>query len=1333
MKNKKTVLFFIAAVLFACVFSFSVAASTDIEGHNLALEDHVEIIYYVYDTAPENAETGVLFWLTPQANYAYGSETYKVTASFGEIVNPGTGHTCRKYAFAELSAKMMTDDVYAVSYSKVGENITYSEPDKYSVLQYAFNKKNSAATLPGGTATLGEVVSAILNYGAAAQRYFGYKTDRLANATYYQVTVVNGTLADGTVSGLYAAGDTVALRAEATRNDLPFARFENSARATVGVQTTLNVVAGAADETYTAVYAEESAPVSVGLAYMINGDGETCTITGIGTCEDTELAIPTAVDGYAVTGIGNAAFDGCTGLTSITIPDGVTSIGEWAFYDCTNLTSITIPDSVTSIGLSAFYNCTGLTSITIPDSVTSIGNDAFYNCTGLTSFTIGSGVTSIGDGAFSRCTGLTSVTIPDGVTSIGGYAFQYCTGLTNVTIGSGVTSIGQSAFSGCTGLTSITIGSGVTSIPNGLLSGCSSLVSITIPFVGSAAGKTANDTYQYPFGYIFGTSSYTGGTATRQYYYGSSTSSTTSTTYYIPTTLRSVTVTGGNILRGAFYGCKGLTSVTIPDGVTSIGSYAFYGCTDLTSVTIPDSVTSIGSYAFYECTSLTSITIPEDTTSIGDRAFRYCSGLTSITVAEGNPVYHSAGNCLIETASKTLIQGCNTSVIPTDGSVTSISEYAFYGCTGLTSVTIPDGVTSIGGSVFRGCTGLTSITIPDSVTSIGSYAFSSCRGLISITIPDSVTSIGQLAFSNCTRLTAVYITDLAKWCGITFAYADSNPLCYAHNLYVNGVLVTKLVIPEGVTSIGNYAFDGCTSLTSITIPDSVTSIGQYAFRNCTANVVWGDAPAITTLGQYAFYGYSGPSITIPDSVTSIGGSAFYGCTGLTSITIPDSVTSIGDRAFQNCYKLVEVYNRSALTITQGSSDNGYVGYYAKAIYTAPYVSKLSTDENGYILYTDGETKSLIGYTGTDTVLTLPGGITEINQYAFYGCTGLTSIIIPDGVTSIGRYAFYYRTELTSITISDSVASIGVYAFSYCRAEIVWGDTPGITTIGQYAFSGYTGTSITIPDSVTSIGRWAFEDCTRLTAVYITDVAKWCGISFGNATANPLYYAHDLYVNGVLVTELAIPNSVTSIGESAFYNCTGLTSITIPDSVTSIGHDAFKGCTGLTSVTIPEGVTSIGEGAFSGCSSLVSMTIPFVGGTAGKTANDTDQYPFGYIFGTSSYTGGTATTQYYYGSSTSSMTSTTYSIPTTLRSVTVTGGNILYGAFYNCTGLTSITIPDSVTEIGQAAFSHCTGLTSINFTGTKAQWNAISKGSSWNTDTGNYTVHCIDGDIAKADS
>ncbi len=345
-------------------------------------------------------------------------------------------------------------------------------------------------------------------------------------------------------------------------------------------------------------------------------------------------------------------------------------------------------------------------------------------------------------------------------------------------------------------VTELTIPDFVTQIASGAFSGCSSLTSITIPFVGGSR-KTATDTDQYPFGYIFGTSSYTGGTATKQYYYGSSTSSVTSSTYYIPSSLKSVTVTGGNILYGAFRDCSGLTSIEIPDSVTTIGSSAFWGCSGLTSIEIPNSVTTIGTNAFYDCSGLTSVEIPNSVTSIGNSAFEYCSGLTSIeipnsvttigdsafegcsgltsiTVESGNSIYHSSGNCIIATASKTLVLGCKNSIIPSDGSVTAIGNGAFFKCSSLTSIEIPNSVTTIGHYAFESCSGLTSIEIPNSVTTIASGGFCNCSGLTSVVIGDSVTTIGSGAFYKCSSLKKVYYKGTAsEWSNISIASYNS--------------------------------------------------------------------------------------------------------------------------------------------------------------------------------------------------------------------------------------------------------------------------------------------------------------------------------------------------------------------------------------------------------------------------------------------------------------------------------------------------------------------------------------------------------------------------------
>ena len=346
------------------------------------------------------------------------------------------------------------------------------------------------------------------------------------------------------------------------------------------------------------------------------------------------------------------------------------------------------------------------------------------------------------------------------------------------------------------------------------------------------------------------------------------------------------------------------------------------------------SVTSIGQAAFKSCESLTSVTIPNSVTSIGSATFCYCGSLTSIT--------------------------------------------------------IPNTVTSIGDTAFYNCSSLTSVTIGNSVRSIGGFAFSVCSSLTSVTIPNSVTSIGRDAFDYCIGLTSVHISDVAAWCSISFENADANPLCYSHKLYLNGTLVTNLVIPNSVTSIRSYAFEYCSSLTSVTIPNSVTSIGKYAFYGCSSLT----------------------SVTIGNSVTSIGERTFDGCSGLTSVTIGNSVTSIGDDAFAFCTSLTSVYisDIAAWCAINFVNVTSNPLYYAHELY-----QKIVSDIDIYAVALD---------------LVIPNSITCIKNYTFCGYSSLTSVTIPNSVTSIGEYAFYYCSSLTSVYCEAlDPPSLGNSAFS----------------------------------------------------------------------------------------------------------------------------------------------------------------------------------------------------------------------------------------------------------------------------------------------------------------
>ena len=607
------------------------------------------------------------------------------------------------------------------------------------------------------------------------------------------------------------------------------------------------------------------------LTWVLTVDG-TLTISGSGEMEDYSQSTALITTAHWGTYWEQ--------ITTVVMESGVTGIGEYAFCCCKNLTNVAIPEGVVSISEAAFNGCSSLISVTIPEGVTVIGEYAFSWCSSLTSVTIPEGVTRIDRAAFRNCEGLTSVTIPESVTSIGYDAFYNCGHLSNVYYGSSNAKWSK-----------ISIGSGNSSLTGALIhyadltdgGTCDSLTWTlvqdgTLTISGNGAVSYSNDAPWFPY------------------------------RKQITAVVLEPGITG--VGDSAFSEYSSLTGVTIPESVTSIGASAFYECSNLTNVTIPESVMSIGDSAFYKCSGLTSVTISEGVTSIGASAFYECSNLINVTIPEG---------------------------------VTSIGTFAFSGCTSLTGVTIPESVTEIASGTFQSCTSLKSIIIPASVTSIGTDAFSGCSSLTSVTIPEGVTEIAGGTFYRCTGLESV---SLPK--GLLSIASASY---YGDGAFEGCISLKNIVIPASVTSIGTDAFSRCSSLTSVTIPEGVTSIGNYAFSNCSGLT----------------------SVTIPENVTSIGGSAFSGCTSLNNVAIPASVTRIENYAFYYCPNLTDITfahrGRDILSIGESAFDvRSYSGSTVGSnVFTVVHVPNVKTIHTAIRNYKWSSDYREVGFVGDDRI------------------------------------------------------------------------------------------------------------------------------------------------------------------------------------------------------------------------------------------------------------------------------------------------------------------------------------------------------------------------------
>ncbi|MCD8238022.1 MAG: leucine-rich repeat domain-containing protein [Clostridiales bacterium] len=1026
-------------------------------------------------------------------------------------------------------------------------------------------------------------------------------------------------------------------------------------------------------------------------------------------------------------------FDGCTSLAEITTAEG----GEYFYaednvlfekYTYTdeednevNAVTIalypegktdgeyTIPDGVTGIDEDTFAGNTYLKNVTVPSSVEYIDGWAFENCSNLETVTLIEGLTHIGDSAFSGCTSLTSITIPSTVKTIDLYAFYGCTSLSEVNLSEGLEYLGYAVFSDCESLTSIYIPSTVTAISEYAFSGCSALAEITV--------SPENETYSTVGGVLMDTDQ------TEIIFYPNS---LTATTFEIPasvtyidsgafasnTHLAEITVAEGN---EAYCGIDGVllnidcteiicyptgktsASYSIPDGVTGINEYMFAYNTYLTSVTVPSSVNYIDGWAFYYCTNLKTITLSEGLSHIGDSAFWGCENLTSITIPS---------------------------------TVNTLDLHAFVDCTSLKEIYIPNGVNGLYNELFSGCSSLTTVYLPSSINRIDDNVFSGCDSLTyisydgtedswnSLSIGDGNDALNNASFTYSTfdwniENEVLYITGSGSMPDYS---EDDNNRAPWYNSYDQ---FNSVVIEDGITSIGSFAFDGSGTVETITINGSIRSIGNAAFRGS----------AIT-------------SITLPDSLKSIGDYSFQSCNNLTTFNIPVNVSSVESRAFVTCQNLESITvdeNNSSFCSENGILYNkDMTRIYATGMANPNITNLVIPDSVSYISKDAFEGCSaietlIIHEEGSDAYIYLAnnafagcenlksadiyGTTYELTSWLFTGCTGLESVTIPTSVNNIRAYAFENCSSLKTVNYSgseDDWNGINIYegneylTNAYETGDITYTIENGVLTISgtgrmpnydndenraPWADSYDDVTSIVIESGVTSIGDNAFNNSWSVESISIADTVK----SIGSGA----------FISSGLKS-ITFPNSVTSIGSYAFQYCNGLTTVNIPASVTDIEDCVFCICANLETITVdedsesycsvdgvlytkdmtrivacgvvnpnvtnfvlPDTVEYIASNAFIGCSTIETFTIP---------------EGLSYV-----YIGECA-----FGGCENLVSADMYS-----------GNEIAIIAFNGCTSLTTVTIPTSLTYVGESAFDGCDRLTTVYYEGTEDDWDSIN--------------------------
>lgn len=1165
-----------------------------------------------------------------------------------------------------------------------------------------------------------------------------------------------------------------------------------------------------------------------------------------------------------VTSVGAQAFQGCTALLTVNLPQSLETLGSSAFNNSTNISTVRYAGSIedwytnitftnsfsnpicyahglylgnndtpvssitingTNISASAFYNNWALESVTFSETAKTIGSAAFNGCTGLTSVTLPSTLESVGANAFQNCTGLETATI--GV-SIGERAFQACSNLQTViylSTGSPI-SIGGYAFYNCTKLQYLTLSADVTTIASSAFNGDSKLADGYVNYLG-----TIDDWCSINFG-----------------------SSQSNPVYYAKalkingTTVTNATIGVESIGQFAFYQNEALSSVTFQSTVKSIGQQAFYKCTGISgSLAIPDGITSIGQQAFNGCTGITgTLTIPSGITALLDNTFKDCSGITSLDISNVTN---------LQTIGSNTFQNCAglTGILTIPSIVTSIGSNAFYGCSSLAGLDMSkaNSLLTIGSSAFRNCTNISGeIFIPASVTSIGNQAFQSCTSVTKIVSPkntfptassntfstmtglgSSSVHVGSSSYSTATGWSALaskMVTLVSGQCGENVYYTLSND---HHTLYIYGTGdmyntwgsssypwysyksdIQHVEISSGVTSIGKYAFYGCSNLESITIPISVATFNTSAFSSCgslatvnylgTANQ-WASCTFTSSTGNPIYASKSlqlnGEALTTCSLSVPVQAYAFYDDDALQTLVLDEGCTFVGEYAFKNCSNL------NSVTI---SSD--VVEFKSEAFNLC---SALNKSEGGIVNY--------LGTTNQWASIDFAGSSANPAYYNYGLQFNGNRPTVYEISVPIKQYAFYRNRDVINLTLGNDVTSIGSYAFddATALATVTCSASTQLDSIASSAFYGCTAlSSLTLPSSLRKVMGSAFYNCNALNSEngvnFLGTVNQWASVDFPGYSANPAYYAQKLKINGSLLeectlsvdvkpytfyenkslTSVSFASGCASIGSNAFYKCTALAcTISIPSSVTSIGGSAFYGCSLLTGLDLTKAniLSSIGSSAFYNCTNisgelylpasmeiisgntfqnnekitaiyasrptfptgisaytfnkldkentplyLVSTTAKsnyegneywnqfsrkLIGGYCGVSPNEASvKWEFNTTSGLLTISGSGAMKDY---ANSNSNRAPWYSFASSVNSIKICDGVTHVGkyAFNNCSNATEVWMSTTVTECGNSAFWGCDGLTLVKYG--KTSTPTLSYATNWaQIDFGNYSAN-----------